>query len=109
MTVTEIVPNRIGSENREGRGRGRGDTGGDHSLIKRGVQEVPERGGEVNSKDKKLEKPKVSPGIDKMRKIFEKETETGEQQIEIVSKVHELKTSFKLLMNREKENEKPVT
>ena len=102
-TQTERIPDRIGGENREeSKGEGRGDTGGDHSLIKRGVQKVPERGGDCKSEEKGIEKPRVSPGIEKMRKIFEKETEAGENKIETVSKVHELKSSFELLMNREK-------
>ena len=56
-----------------------------------------------NSRERQTVKRKVSPGIDKIRKIFEKETiekKTTESYPE--SRVKKIRNSFEMLMNKEK-------
>ena len=103
--VTEEIPKELGrepiSEDKEG---GRGTTGGDHSLIKRGAQEVPAKGGEVKKSDTdRQEKIKFSPGIEKMRRIFETEEKIEkESKQERKSRVEDIRNTFEMLMDPQK-------
>ena len=45
---------------------------------------------------------KVSPGIDRIRKMFEKEKKTETSETEVIGTVKKLKSSFELLMDPEK-------
>ena len=47
-------------------------------------------------------KPKISPGIEKIKKVFEKETETDKKKVETINKVQKIKNSFEMLMDPRK-------
>ena len=67
--------------------------------------EKDQRGKHRESKEpEKTVKGKVSPGIEKMRKVFEIEKEKTEEKsdTEVIGKVKKLKSSFELLMDPER-------
>ena len=102
--------------------RGRGNIGGDQSFIKQGVQVVRtkiskvivENEGEVNHQEKVRErlrqevdkvKLKVSPGVMKMRQIFEEQKPSDEvesKEADRESKVKQLSNTFESMMGRER-------
>ena len=53
-------------------------------------------------------KPRVSPGIEKIKRVFEIEKETEKREVEIISKVEKIKNSFELLMGREKRERESI-
>ena len=74
-----------------------GDTGGDHSIIKRGARESMSVESETEGNNRG--KREISPGISKMRTIFEAEqTEVRGEEVKQVSNVNKLKNSFENMM-----------
>ena len=73
-------------------------------MIKRGAQEVPAKGGEVKKSDTdRQEKIKFSPGIEKMRRIFETEEKIEkESKQERKSRVEDIRNTFEMLMDPQK-------
>ena len=56
----------------------------------------------------RVTKPRVSPEIERMRKLFEKDKETEEKEVKTFSKIQNIKNSFELLMNPQKREREAV-
>ena len=77
--------------------------------VERGEVEKRQNDKEKRGKDRyvfkepeKAVRRKVSPGIDRIRKMFAKEKKTETSETEVTGTVNKLKSSFELLMDPEK-------